>query len=814
MVGEGDHAPARRRWDSAQQGQALACLLRRQGAEGHPRLRRRLGTNQQPLRSGAGSWHGAQQRRGRGLRGIRRRRRRGRSREGCCGCRPWRWTGTRAACRDPEGLSGEGDLDRAVRVGSVGFPRDRSEPLDRRRRGMAVGIAGAGRNDGDLGACRLEERLRRGRLRAVMRDLQHVDARDAAGQQLGIDAFLHISHEQESLRPDLAEEHDRDVVDRCPAIGWVLRHAAGIGPQHLKVDGVENQPISGREPPVRCPERGEVLGPGFVAGTWADHARLIDAPDPVPLQQEREAGDVILVRVAEDKDVDATVPGRQSLVQRDQEARRIRTAIDQQPAATTAFHEDPVALPDVQDDHACEAVGTMHEDERQSDRGRRQTKRREAGRAGVRLWRRLRALGLRRGNRRAIARRSASRGSFRRLCAGRHRSLSQVPDRDERAVAPARRGHDQEERHSRRHRVPRRHQVEARQRQSCAEPDDGDNGGVDAPRGQADERRDTRRQPDADEHPDDHREGASCHRRGDHGDDQQVHRRRDQRQPPEHRQNHRHRGRLGGKRNPQDVGDPSPRPGRRRAREPRRQARPPRNDPARREDGQAESGVVRPRRVEQQERGDRPAESGGGGSRPSDLPRKQGDARHDRGTHDRWRWADEGHVDHDRERGQDRAPAAPKPARQRPQRGRDDGDVPARDGDDVAGAGDREGVRKVAVDAIPQPDQDARRQAGLRLGHRSIETGGGCAPEGLKRSIDGARPGQDVERVRAQGPDRANLGQVAAVLVGRGWTDAARDLHQVAWNHSRVPRKGGRHENRTRSTDLQLQRPRPRAGAG
>ena len=55
----------------------------------------------------------------------------------------------------------------------------------------------------------------------------------------------------------------------------------------------------------------------------------------------------------------------------------IGPAVDDHPAAATALDEDPVALPDVEDDDARDAVGPMDDDEREPDRRRDQCDDRE-----------------------------------------------------------------------------------------------------------------------------------------------------------------------------------------------------------------------------------------------------------------------------------------------------------------------------------------------------------------------------------------------------------------------------------------------------
>jgi len=58
---------------------------------------------------------------------------------------------------------------------------------------------------------------------------------------------------------------------------------------------------------------------------------------------------MVLVRVRQDEDVDATIPGRQAFVECDEEASRVRPAVDDEPSTALALHEDAVALTDVED---------------------------------------------------------------------------------------------------------------------------------------------------------------------------------------------------------------------------------------------------------------------------------------------------------------------------------------------------------------------------------------------------------------------------------------------------------------------------------
>jgi hypothetical protein len=235
---------------------------------------------------------------------------------------------------------------------------------------VAVRVPGAGGDDGDGWPDRLEEGLARRGARAVVRDLEEIDRRQAAAEELGIHALLDVAREQEPLTTDLAEKDDRDVVDRGARVGRSFRDATRIGPHDAQLDRVESKSVARRQPEVRHVAARERIGPCPVARPRPEHPRLVHATHAIPPQEEAEPRDVVLVRVGEDEDVDAAVPRREPFVEGDQQPTRIRPAVDQHPAATPALDEDAVALPDVEDDDPGDPVGAMGEDHREPD-GRR-----------------------------------------------------------------------------------------------------------------------------------------------------------------------------------------------------------------------------------------------------------------------------------------------------------------------------------------------------------------------------------------------------------------------------------------------------------
>jgi hypothetical protein len=234
--------------------------------------------------------------------------------------------------RDLVGL--ERDHDRPVAVGPQDPGAGGGQPVEGGLRWVPVRVAGTRRRHCDLRANGIDEPLGRRGPAAVMCDLEEVDSGQVVPQKGWIDAFLDIAHQQHPTVADLSEEHDRDVVDPRATIGWGRRYMAADRPQDVEPDLVDGQPVTRREPAtVDADETGEPSRPLDVARTRTDHPRLEDPPDAIPVEQQRQAGDVVLVRVGEDHGVDPAVPRRDSLVEVDEQAVGVRPAIDEQPAA-------------------------------------------------------------------------------------------------------------------------------------------------------------------------------------------------------------------------------------------------------------------------------------------------------------------------------------------------------------------------------------------------------------------------------------------------------------------------------------------------
>jgi hypothetical protein len=182
----------------------------------------------------------------------------------------------------------------------------------------------------------------------VVRDLEQVDARQAAIEERRVDALFDVPGEQEPASVRLAQEDDRDVVDRRPCIRRVGGHAARIGPQDLHRDFPEAQPRARRQHAVRW-SIAEDGAPRRPAGAGPAHARLVDPAHGVALEDPGEPGDVVLVRVGEHDDVEAAVPRGDPLVEGDEDPVRVRAAVHEHPGAGPRLEQDRVPLADVED---------------------------------------------------------------------------------------------------------------------------------------------------------------------------------------------------------------------------------------------------------------------------------------------------------------------------------------------------------------------------------------------------------------------------------------------------------------------------------
>jgi hypothetical protein len=225
---------------------------------------------------------------------------------------------------------------------------------------MAVAVPGSRRDDGDRRADGVEEVARRGGPAPVVGDLQEIDWWHAPREELRIDLLLDVPREQEAPAGHLAEQDDRHVVDARSIVRRLLGNGVRVRPQHTEVDLVNPDTVARHEPAARATAL-EHGAPGRVPGPRAAHARLVELCDAIPGEEERQPGHVVLVRVAEHDDVEPPVPRGNVLVQRAEEAFRVRAAVHEEPAATAAFDEDRVALANIEHDDTGHPVGSLRD---------------------------------------------------------------------------------------------------------------------------------------------------------------------------------------------------------------------------------------------------------------------------------------------------------------------------------------------------------------------------------------------------------------------------------------------------------------------
>ena len=207
----------------------------------------------------------------------------------------------------------------------------------------------------------------------MVRHLQRIDPRKAPRDESRVDLLLDVAGEQESLASDVAEEDDRDVVDPSSVIGRLLGHRARVRPEDPEADVIDGQPVAGGEGPAGdAPGCKGALERG-VSGTRSDHSGLEQTLHPVPVEHGGQTGRVVLVRVGQDDDVDAPIPRRQALVERDEKASGVRTAVDEETTTTLPLQKDRIALPDVENGQARDTVGPVGHGNRERRNGRDQT---------------------------------------------------------------------------------------------------------------------------------------------------------------------------------------------------------------------------------------------------------------------------------------------------------------------------------------------------------------------------------------------------------------------------------------------------------
>ena len=194
-----------------------------------------------------------------------------------------------------------------------------------------------------------------------MRDLEEVEAaavRDACRDELRIDGLLDVTHQQQAADAETEVQDGRHVVDAGAGVRWLERHAAARRPSDLDDRPVHAKSVAGREATAVDAQTLEGGMEGGIAGPRTVHPDLGHAPDSISLQQDGQAGHVILVRMGQHDEVDAPIPRRQAFVEHDQQAIRVGATVDEHPGPGVALDQDGISLPDIEDRHPQATIGS------------------------------------------------------------------------------------------------------------------------------------------------------------------------------------------------------------------------------------------------------------------------------------------------------------------------------------------------------------------------------------------------------------------------------------------------------------------------
>ena len=203
--------------------------------------------------------------------------------------------------------------------------------------------------------------------------LEEVDRRKAAGDQQLLHVRLRVAGEEKAPALERPQQHDRRVVHRRSRRRSPRR---GRGPRRARARrrrsrrGRSGRPSTSR--PDVAPRAARTASERLVAGAAPGHPGLDDPSHAVALEDERQARNVVLVRVREHDQVDAAVPGRHAGVEGNEQAVGIGAAVDEHPAPGRTGDEDRVALADVEHHDVGAAVGARrsgHDQDRDREHG-------------------------------------------------------------------------------------------------------------------------------------------------------------------------------------------------------------------------------------------------------------------------------------------------------------------------------------------------------------------------------------------------------------------------------------------------------------
>jgi len=181
----------------------------------------------------------------------------------------------------------------------------------------------------------------------MVADLQEVDRRQRAPREEGrLDGSLGVAGEKRGEPAVTQEEDEGAVVDvalrerRCRIRGRRVDHLDRRG-------AVEDDRLAGnrgahREPAIGCIGQQAVVRGILESDPGVEQPANLEAVEDVD-----EPGDVVLVGMAEDQEVDAPRPERQVGAEPPERELRVRPPVDQHGGAGRGLDQDRIALADV-----------------------------------------------------------------------------------------------------------------------------------------------------------------------------------------------------------------------------------------------------------------------------------------------------------------------------------------------------------------------------------------------------------------------------------------------------------------------------------
>lgn len=239
------------------------------------------------------------------------------------------------------------------------------------RRRVAVAVVCPDGHRRNLRPKGVELLLRRRRPAPVMGDLEQIDRRQTASDEHRVDALLDVAGQEEPQGAVLAEHDDRDIVHARACVRWASRYRVCVGPQDAQAHAVDLEPVARPRDARFDPVGAQPCDPRLVARTRPGQSGVEHPADAIALEQARQAGNMVLVRVSEHDEVDPTIPRGDVLVELEDQTIGVGSAVDEHPRTAIALDEDRVSLAHVEDRHDHAAVGPRGGDQRHGhDRGR------------------------------------------------------------------------------------------------------------------------------------------------------------------------------------------------------------------------------------------------------------------------------------------------------------------------------------------------------------------------------------------------------------------------------------------------------------